>query len=416
MGKPKDSRLVKHRARSEARRQLRGQFLTGLSIPVIVPATGVPPPPPVPVPSISQPDALPPLPETATEEQRQVHAAGDYVARLVNREPRLTGLLAALVNFRRCAAVAYRELHAILEAQGDAPQLAADYVVLLALHEAAAPFSEHTLVQELTGLAMPWLAETIDSHTAQDEQDQLARAVLADAERRARPIDTGLAHSAVAPPHLARDRGLILVGTPDVTRAVIEAVIARLDAAESSRETIIRLCATAPRTPSGRYLINVTPDRWRGCADANDSMAKFFAREVASSCSTLPELLVCDDLTHAFTKAYVGRPAGSIASETYRRLEGWCKQRGVAFLGAVPVPEELDILPLEEFARLSAFADVALVRSRVFEGDLHEVSVGTGGTVLHLNLHPEPRIIHLGVSASWPSSTPAIAPDRPTLP
>lgn len=326
-----------------------------------------------------------------TVEQQAVRLGGECAARLVQADPGLARAFAAMLAFRRCYAVAYRELADRLDAApaGTVQPMTLDVLVGAAMHEAAQPFSEHTLMDSVITTVMPWLADAVDQHTAADvEADRAARAE-ADAARRAAAIPLGFDPHVVPPAVRAdpdpdagailhRDRGLVLVGWGPAVAWLLRRIGTHVLEA-TALQTLIFAQTARPEDQHARQRRLAGP-AWAGMCNTKEALLR--ATVLAGAHQGRPvDLLICTDLTRAYTRSYTGRPRGATAGDAYRRLDQFARDYGCGLIGAIPLETAAAAdLHTPEYEQLRTFAHLRQVLAepgdagyRVRCGQLDEV-------------------------------------------
>jgi hypothetical protein len=310
------------------------------------------------------PSVLPSVTSTLTPQQRAARECGTQLAALLKDEE-FGRLRVAVTAFRQAYAVAYREMQEKVAAvPGAHPQLA-DFFIQYANYEASRPFSEHTLMASITTHVLPWLADVIDRHSEQDEAESREDAQEADEERRRRPVNVGLAHSPSAVRgqvdfDLSRARSLVLAGWKNAVHWLLDRVC---DHVLKGGDDLVVHCMTRPPAAKDQHArrIRLAPNLWEGMGNDGTAPARVMGAQ-QDLLSKQPDLLVFDDLAHAFTKSLVGRPPAASAGDAHRHLRRWCDRAGAALLGAVVTDDRagLDVAG-NEFEQLRTFADLRAV-------------------------------------------------------
>lgn len=301
-----------------------------------------------------------------TPEQEALVACGQQ-ASLIQEKPEARQAVQVMIALRRAYAVVHRELSTACEqlqekavSKGETPRPELlDFMAQYAAYEASKPFSEHTLMAQITQEVMPWLARTVDRHSASDDGDERLAKDKAEKERRAAPITIGVPHTFGEPAELYRGteanagwRGLVLVGWKPAVLWLIDKIVAHVrdqGKEEGSEPTRIS------RIPASEA------EARKGCCD---TPKKFHA--MLSSLPVEPpgpcDLIVCDDLGAAYTQGYTGRPAGARAGDAYRQFYKLCKAAGAAFIGGVLLPTR-DVSDVEGamYAQLQTHAHLRAV-------------------------------------------------------
>ncbi|MCI0422278.1 MAG: hypothetical protein L0312_24125, partial [Acidobacteria bacterium] len=135
-----------------------------------------------------------PIDVLETSEQAALERAGVWLRERMQTNKNYQRLTAALITFRRCYAVAYRELQEALAAEEAPDPNAEDVIVQSAMHAAAQPFSEHDLMRGFIESVLPWLAEVIGRHSEVDEVAAQQAAQDAEKSRRERSVPIGFRH------------------------------------------------------------------------------------------------------------------------------------------------------------------------------------------------------------------------------
>lgn len=175
--------------------------------------------------------------QTLTSEQLTVQAAGE-AAEAYLRDDTNKRLFAVLVSIRQMYAVAYRSLQESLGAeserrvQKEEPPLPAaleDFLVQYAAYAASKPFSEHTLMQSIVDATLPWLADTIDSHSAADASQEKQDRQEAELLRRSRGISIGVNYTPMQEQSdVSRTRSLVLVGWRNAVEWLLDRILAHV--------------------------------------------------------------------------------------------------------------------------------------------------------------------------------------------
>lgn len=375
-------------------------------------------------------DAVPESPMTAAERQvRTLLAAapepsgadtdglsGEQVAELkarrqvqalLQKDERIRQIVGSMMAFRRCYAVAYRELQESLEAHQDLDPLVEDYVVLAAMHYAARPFSEHDLMQGFVSTVLPWVADVVDRHSQADADADQAGRDEGEMQRRAREVPLGFLPDADSESStLPRGKSLVLVGWENAVLFVLDRIAeAALDSANQDSFQVVRLDDRRP--PPGvddPACVRLAPNLWAGCSDHPLGVSRLMSLHVAEKLTRPVDLVVCNDLSRAFTRGFVGRPAGANAGDGHKILRRWCDLVGSALVGGVLLPErDSPDLSGTEYEQLRQFSwlrgvcvkhvdrEPGLLRVSllgglfswdVSEATLHQYSKGPSGLIL----------------------------------
>jgi len=297
------------------------------------------------------------------EEQKALVLAGAWAKKLLDK-PEYLQLLGSLIAFRRCYAVAYRELQDLMKAEPKAHPMTEDYIIQAAMHKAAQPFNEKELMLGFAQTALPWIESVVVKHSAKDEALAHEELKAEEDARRNRPmplpfpidLEGGIWH---------RDRSLVLIGWRNAVQYVIDQIVLHvLKTRTKWMHTVIWLGASYHKSKhSTNQLVWVGPTAWKGCGDTNDSMREMIVSHVVKSLSTMPDLVVCDDLTKTHTKGFYGRPEAAAAGDGHKRVRDWCNKAGCGMLGAVPKDSKADVdVKAPELEQLRTFTHLRLVR------------------------------------------------------
>lgn len=298
------------------------------------------------------------------ESEKALVMAGAWAKKLLDK-PEYVQLLGSLIAFRRCYAVAYRELQDLLKTEGpNVHPMTEDYIIQAAMHKAAQPFNEKELMLGFAQTALPWIEQVVVKHSEKD-------AIIAQEERKAeedarreRPLplpfpidlDGGIWH---------RDRSLVLVGWRNAVQYVLDQIVVHvLKTRTEQTHTVIWLGSNYHKAKnSTNQLVWVGPKAWKGCGDTNDGMMTMIRDQVVKSLSAMPDLVVCDDLTKSHTRGFVGRPPAASAGDGHKRMRDWCHKAGCGLLGGVPVDSKVDLdTRAPELEQLRTFTHLRLVR------------------------------------------------------
>lgn len=285
-----------------------------------------------------------------TEEQRVMRTCGAWLKVLI-REPELRTLVGAMTAFRQAYAVTYRELYETLQRLTDkfraeqltVPPALADFVVQYAMYQASKPFSEHQLMHAIRADVLPFLVDTIDRHVAAERTEQQEDDRAREETRRAMAIPIGFAHTPLQEiDGLVRDRSLILVGWRNAVSWLLDKACETASTAELPSVVIRLLMSNRGAEPAAqkKHMIRLAGTIWKGCANTERSLALLMGTHVADRLDALPDLLVCDDLSLAYSAGFIGRPPAANAGDAHRRLRKWCDGQGAAFLGALPLDQQ----------------------------------------------------------------------------
>jgi hypothetical protein len=317
------------------------------------------------------------------EEAVAVEQCGVWLDTLVRGSPEVASVLSAMVALRRGYVVAYRELFDELARQSEIgkaehglelPPELADFAVQYAMYEAAKPFNEHAAMQGLMD-ALPRLGEAIDRHSAADAESRKADAKEAAEQRAETPIPVGVKFNPhqEEPPSLDRAKSLVLIGWAPAVNWVLDRVCENVLLA---RLTVVRLMDKAPAArDQHRFLVRIGGNAWAGCANSERQLALTMGEHAADKLSAAPDLLVCDDLTKAYSLGFAGRAGAANAGDAHRKLRAWCDKGQCGLVGAVPLdsPEIPD--PGPEFEQLKTFTQLRPVRVDPDGGD-YVITVG----------------------------------------
>jgi hypothetical protein len=316
------------------------------------------------------------------EEAVVIEQCGVWLGTLMRGSPEVETILKAMVALRQGYVIAYRELLEQLGRHGETgreehglelPPELADYAVQYAMYEAAKPFNEHTAMQGLMD-ALPRLGEAIDRHAAVDDEARKAEAEETAKARADSPVPLGLKFN----PHqedtsLDRKKSLVLFGWAPAVQHVLDAICSN---ALGARLTVLRLMDKAPAArDQHRFLVRVGGNAWAGCANSERQLALTMGEHAADKLSAAPDLLVCDDLTKAYTLGFAGRAGAANAGDAHRRLRAWCDKGQCGLVGAVPLDaqEVPELGP--EYEQLKTFAHLRPVRVEP-NGDDYLITVG----------------------------------------
>lgn len=318
----------------------------------------------------------------ATPEQ-SAWAGGARAARRLLQDDDAVEVFHAMIAMRRIYAVAYRELAGMVDAAALDP-MTLDVLVGAAMHEAAQPFDERELMQKVVNAVMPWLARTVDKHLDADRDAARAEAREREEERRSRAIPLGFDYDLVPaelrgldppPGELGRDRGLVLVGWGPALGWLADRITA---AAAAAGLNTLRLARAARPEDASARLVRFALNDWEGCCNSKRALGEARVKWDRAATIGRTDLIVCDDLTKAYTKSYTGRPLGAVAGDAHRRFDQLCKVEGAAFVGLIPLSDpELRDTTGPEFEQLRTFAHLRQVACDVVDdGAAYLVRVG----------------------------------------
>lgn len=323
--------------------------------------------------------------DTRTPLQKEIEQCGETYRQLIDSHPELIDLVACLIAFRRCHAVAYREMHDLLlriTAAGiTVPPLFADFVTMLFLEQADRPFDTHELMSGMVDVVTKWMANTMDRHTAADEAEAQAAQQKELADRLSASVPIGFRYSVSEDETLERSRTLVLVGWRNAVLWLLD----RAARTTSATGTVVQFATRAPqRHEQNSRLIRVAPDSWAGFANSDRALATTVVTYVAPTIGSPIDLITCGDLSLGLTNTFVGRPAAASAGDAHRRLRKWCDDIGAAIMAAIPV-DGFDVpdVTAPEFYQLNTFATVRVVYVREV-GDNYQVVIGNDASVFEV--------------------------------
>lgn len=310
------------------------------------------------------------VPEGETAEERALIAAQQCVNRII-KDKAISQTLIAMVTCRQLYAVAYREMQDNLAAypEGTIPDMTEDVLMGSAMHHAALPFSEHTVMQSVVTTLLPWVADVIDRHTSADEEAEVEAKAARERERREKAIPLGFDPTTVPQEAridpeepvgvLPRDRGLILVGWHPALLWLIDRI---LQGVLEAQLVTVRLSDVARRAEASSRMIRLGGGHWYGCCNTKAGIPRLILDSITTKVSGSIDLLVCDNMVKAYTKSYIGRADGATAGDAHKRFAEFAKGVGCGFIGLVPRQEQ-DVVNITgpEFEQLRTFARVLAV-------------------------------------------------------
>lgn len=329
--------------------------------------------------------------DTRTPFQKEAEECSALYKELIYKYPQLLDIVACLISFRRAHAVAYRELHELLqkienETDKPLPSLFADFITMLFLEVSSKPFNTHELMTGMFDVVLKWLVSVMDKHTAADEAEADKAKQQEHEERMASDIPIGFVYNVLddsdAADKLPRSVSLILVGWRN-------AVLWLLDKAAKTASNNFSVLQFSESTPSSgsqhSRLVQVGKQNWVGSANSDRTFATMVANKVVPLISTQLDLVVCADLPEAMNNNYINRPPAAIAGDVHRKMRKWCDQMGSAFLGGVLLPYgETADFGSPEFYQLNTFT--ALRTVTVKESDnAYLITVGSDASVFSVD-------------------------------
>lgn len=318
-----------------------------------------------------------------TPEQQAIAQAGSWANTLQKKEAYRKSV-AVLIAARQLYAVAYTELQSLLDKENQGPEalhphpLTGDVFVQSAMHFASRPFSEHTLIESMVHVVMPWLADVVDTHAAFDQKANAQILAELEKERRLRGVPVGfLIDIDDDKPEIALDRPLTLVGSARavywVLREIVQFVV---NQTESVFHVVHFVDGISKRGEANARLTRAGRSLWSGCADTNKKMPTVMA-VLLDKMAAPPDLLVCDNLPEAYKRSYKGRPPGATAGDGNRGIFRWCKESGCALLGGVPLEDGEDMnITGPEYEQLRTFTQLRQVTTRKLDDGKVRIVVG----------------------------------------
>lgn len=304
--------------------------------------------------------------QDATEEQRAVAEASRDAAQLMAENEALRRLSGAMIAFRQCYAVAYRELQSLLEKEENLHPLTEDVIIGAAMYEASKPFDENRLMRGIADVVLPWLADVVDRHIETEQSESLKARVAAEESRRNRPVPIGFKHTQEQEsPVLSRERPLVLVGWSKALLWLLDQITnSVLVSNKDQLYSVIRFMENAPKAADQhRQLIRLGKSAWAGCADSANALARCVGTYVAEKLSQPPDLLIVENLAACYTRGFTGRPDAASAGDANKTLSRWCSQAGAALIGCVPLDSPDDDVAISggEFEQLRTFTSLRAV-------------------------------------------------------
>lgn len=295
----------------------------------------------------------------------QVVLARALMRWLVEKHPRVSDAVEAMIAARQLYIVAYRELesllatddqwdswikHALASLPEPLTELPAPRDVISVTEEglvgavaahASKPFNEQQLFPRLKQVVFPWLERTVERHNRNEQAQQQEEIAEAEAARRARPLPIGLRRDPEGESLLPRSQRLVLVGWQPAVRYLLDQITSSvLAASDEQLFCIVRLMSQiSGQSPDHARLLRFGDNLWKGCCRRGTTWPRLFTDMVFPQLSQAVDLLICDDLALAgLGSGLVGGSAARQAAEALKHFHRWCDKAGAGLVAAVPLP------------------------------------------------------------------------------
>lgn len=308
----------------------------------------------------------------ATPEQRASIECGK-AAIAIFKEGDARRTIGAMIAIRRMYAVAYRELEDCVTAfrekvgEDNAPAVLTDFLVQLAMSQSAASFDEHTLMQGIAETLLPWLADVVDRHTAEDAKEQREEMEKVREARRNSDIPLPFRYNLFREEmSVPRAKTMVLVGWRPAVLYLLDRI-----AAHASKSFMTVFLTQRPPKPEDSHalLAHLGGKSWSGAANSDLTLGRFMGDFVADKLSQPTDLLLIEDLGHAYTKGFVGRDAGAAAGDAQRKLRKWCDRAEAALVGGILYDDE-DFDPRSPaLEQIRTFTDMVPIHATMENGE-----------------------------------------------
>jgi len=260
---------------------------------------------------------------------------------LMSKNARMSQCVGTMVAARQLYAVCCNDLDRQITKLPEAQQheLLAECLVQAATHQAAKEFDENDLFMGFQETVWPWMQATIALHNAEEKVERSKELDELESLRRHRKIPLGIKYDPDLGDELRRNDSLVLVGWEPAVRYLIDTIMTNVLTARVPEQLfhIIRLMKAAPtKAEAQRQLTRLGGKDWKNCCKSSTSWPKLFQGRLLDQLSDPLDLLIVDDLAHAYEGLSISGESRN-AGEAHKRLRQWSTKMGCGLLGGVPL-------------------------------------------------------------------------------
>jgi len=339
--------------------------------------------------------------------EEEADLAATDANRLVKDNEDICQAVGTMIAARQMYAVATIELERLLDGLSEEEKphpMTADVMIQTACRMASEPFDENILFQGLVETVFPWMQKICQKHSEEDIETQKAENAEAEKRRREVKVPIGVSLDPKDDAALTKGRHVVFVGYRPAIKVLLDHIATTVLAAHDDDHpqrlfTVIRLIEKASKDEMHERLVRLGKDDWEDCTRTNESFPKLVGEKIFSILPAMPDLLICDDMTHAHIGLHRSHEA-TRANETLKRLGRWAvDDAGAAFIGAIPLSSDKPpVMMGSEWERVRTHAvlrPVSISREDVPEGQV-KIIVGKDAFEMVVDeevLRPEQKLI-----------------------
>lgn len=284
-----------------------------------------------------------------TPEQQAVELA-DLTFKALMVDEQFAGTISALIGLRRAYAMAMQQMQERAELGRQLAKskdkafsdLVEDYARQIINHLAVQPFSPTELLESLQDAIIPWLVRIASKHAADDAKEAAEQRQRAAAERAVRPIAIGFAPFPTDSPEVQRKTSVVFVGWRPAVMVLLDHLAAFAVHKSGQKNVVIRMkdADVDPRTQHTR-LVAIAVQHWQNACNTAKTMMACLSEHALPLLGGAPDLIICDELSKAYSIGFAGRPPAARAGDAHKQLRRWCDRTDTALVGGILLPENV---------------------------------------------------------------------------
>jgi hypothetical protein len=277
--------------------------------------------------------------------EQDAELAGADANLLLKEDPEVLAAVSTLIASRQLYGFAVLELEKILDAKESTPHPMTMDVFIQTAANSAGEFEPTELFEGIVETIIPWMQKAIGERTEEEAERIKEERKGAEEQRRKSKVPMAVPLSRGEPLVMGRKQTVIFVGYAPAVKIILDhianaALLAKVDDHPDGHCTIVRLTEKARPEDQMPRLLRFGLNVWENCTHSKKKWPRIVDQQIAPMLSTMPDMLICDDLTKAYGGALSLRDS-TCATSAVKRFREWCSNQSYcALVGGVPMDTE----------------------------------------------------------------------------